>query len=318
LGGTAKVDVVLLTQERYERIDLTSAYARQVLREETLLSDALERAGLTTARVAWSNPGFDASSTRVSLFRSTWDYFHRYAEFRTWLDRVEPVTRLVNAAPLVRWNSDKHYLRDLEQRGVRVVPTRYVEAGSRASLAEQVAELGGDVVMKPAVSGAARETYRVDAGAAPGLDAKFQSLLARETVLLQPFRHEIVEQGEQSLVVIGGRFTHAVRKVARAGDFRVQDDHGGTAHPCDATPDEIAFAERVAAAAPVAPTYARVDFIRTDEGPMLMELELIEPELFFRFEPAAATKLANEVVRLLDLTRRAPSPNQAGRGTRRP
>jgi glutathione synthase/RimK-type ligase-like ATP-grasp enzyme len=198
----------------------------------------------------------------------------------------------VNAAPLVRWNSDKHYLRDLEQRGVRVVPTRYVEAGSRASLAEQVAELGGDVVMKPAVSGA-----------------------ARETVLLQPFRHEIVEQGEQSLVVIGGRFTHAVRKVARAGDFRVQDDHGGTAHPCDATPDEIVFAERVAAAAPVAPTYARVDFIRTDEGPMLMELELIEPELFFRFEPAAATKLANEVVRLLDLTRGAPSPNQAGRGT---
>ena len=233
MGGTAKVDVVLLTQERYERIDLSSAYARQVLHEETLVADALERAGLTTARVAWSSPDFDASSSRAALFRSTWDYFHRYAEFQAWLDRVEPVTRLVNAAPLVRWNSDKHYLRDLEQRGVRVVPTRYFEAGSRAS------------------------------------------------------------------VVIGGRFTHAVRKVARAGDFRVQDDHWGTAHPCDATPDEVAFAERVAAAAPVPPTYARVDFIRTDEGPMLMELELIEPELFFRFEPAAATKLANEVVTLL-------------------
>jgi glutathione synthase/RimK-type ligase-like ATP-grasp enzyme len=296
-GGAAKLDVVLLTEDRYEQIDGSSAYARQVLHEETLVADALGRTGLKSARVSWSSPSFDWSATRAALFRSTWDYFHRYGEFCGWLDRVEGVTRLVNPAPLVRWNSDKHYLRDLERRGVRVVPTRYVEAGSDASLAELVLELGDDVVLKPAVSGAARETYRVDASSARALDAKFREMLAREALMLQPFRREIVEHGELSLVVIGGRFTHAVRKVAQAGDFRVQDDHGGTAHPCEATAEEIAFAERVAAAAPVAPAYARVDFIRADEGPTLMELELIEPELFFRFAPDAATKLAAEVVR---------------------
>jgi len=295
----ATLDVVLLTDDCYQRPDVENAFVRQLLHEESLVQRELERVGLRAERVSWSSPAFDWGSTRAALFRSTWDYPARYAEFQAWLDRVEPQVRLINAAPLVRWNADKSYLLELEARGIPIVPTRYLPAGTPASLPSLLAELARigwrEAIVKPAVSGTAREPCRVTAARAVELDARFQALLAREALLLQPFQEEILERGELSLVVIAGRVTHAARKLARPGDFRVQDDHGGTAAPHAPSPAEIRFAEAVVAATPSPPSYARVDFIETAHGPRLMELELIEPELFFRFEPAAATALAREI-----------------------
>lgn len=290
-------DVVILTDARYENPSAPDWYARQVLHEDGLVQSALERRGLRTARLDWARPDFDWSNTRAALFRTTWEYFHRIDEFVAWLDRVGPGTRFINPVSQVRWNMQKRYLDDLGSRGVRIVATHFVERGSSDSLAAVLDATGWDeAVLKPVVSGAARETYRITPDDTGKLDKRFRKLVAAEAMMLQPFQHAIMDDGELSLMVIGGRFTHAVRKQARPGDFRVQDDHGGTVHGHDATPDQIAFAEAATAACSPLPLYARVDVVRDNDGFLaLMELELIEPEMFFRMHPPAAEMMAEAV-----------------------
>ena len=221
-------DIIILTDARYETPDEANWYVAQLLGEERLLLAGLEARGMRTARVAWSNPDFDWSRTRAAVFRSTWDYFERFAEFAAWMDRVERGTRLFNVPELVRWNVDKHYLRDLAGRGVNVPATRFIERGETTTLDETFAACGwSEAILKPAVSGAARHTYRLNAANLDAHEAVLRGLLQEEAMMLQPFLGSVLTQGELSLIVIGGRCTHAVRKIAKAGDFRVQDADGG-------------------------------------------------------------------------------------------
>jgi glutathione synthase/RimK-type ligase-like ATP-grasp enzyme len=295
------IDVALVTESRYEQPDEPDWYVEQILAEDGLLQAELTRRGLRSARVDWARADFAWSRARCAVLRTTWDYFHRPAAFSAWLDRASGQTRLLNPPALVRWNMDKHYLDDLRARGVHTVPTRFVEAGADTSLPSVLADAGwDDAVLKPVVSGAGRHTYRVDAAKAPEHDAVFRELLRSEAVMLQPFQRVILESGELSLMVIGGRYTHAVRKVARPDDFRVQDDHGGTVHPYAAPADEIAFAERAVAACDPTPVYARVDMLRDNDGLLaVMELELVEPELFMRLHLPAAEAFAERVADVL-------------------
>ena len=294
-------DIIILTDERYEVPDETNWYQAQLLGEERFLIAGLEARGLRVARVAWSNAEFDWSRTSAAVFRSTWDYFERFAEFSAWMDCVEKTTQLFNAPELVRWNVDKHYLRDLAARGVNVPVTQFIERGEATTLNEAIAANGWtEAILKPVVSGAARHTYRLNAANLDAHEPVLLELLREEAMMVQPFLGSVMTQGELSLMVIGGRCTHAVRKIAKPGDFRVQDDHGGTVQPHTPTADEIAFAEHAVAACPQMPLYARVDAVRDDSGALsLMELELVEPELFFRIHPPAADALAAAIAERL-------------------
>lgn len=288
------IDVVILTEDRYVRPDRDDWYQAQIAHEEGLVASALAGLGLHVERRSWSDADMDWTQCRSALFRSTWDYFDRFAEFAPWLDRVSGETQLFNDAALIRWNVDKHYLADLAAKGVAAVPTRFVERGESTSLAEIMAAEGWDeIVFKPAVSGAARLTFRVSGASLVQHEPVFARCVAEEAMMVQRFEPAILADGELSLIVIAGRTTHAIRKTARAGDFRVQDDHGGTVHPHAPDAAQCAFAEAAVAACPAQPLYARVDFVRAQEGGYrLMELELVEPELFFRFHPPAAEALA--------------------------
>ena len=291
-------DITLLTETQHVSPESPDWYQQNILTEDGLVAEALERAGLRVTRVGWDDPGFDWSQTRCALFRTTWDYFHRFDEFRPWLERVRTQTTLINPARQILWNLDKHYLADLAEAGVRVAETRFIPVGSDASLAEHLAAAGWDeVVLKPAVSGAARHTYWFDAGRVGEFEAVYRELIASEAMLLQPFQKKVMSEGEYSFVVIGGRYSHAVLKVAKEGDFRVQDDFGGSVHEHTATPAEIEFAEAAVAACEPLPAYARVDVFEDNEGQMAVgELELVEPELWFRNAPAAADRLAGHIV----------------------
>jgi len=294
-------DVVILTEDRYLELDTSDWYQAQIATEDGLVAQALEARGLSVGRVSWSDPAFRWNEPRAALFRSTWDYFHRFAEFSPWLDTAAAHTRLFNPAELVRWNLDKRYLRALAREGVNVVPTRYADVGERHTLAAIMdAEAWEEVVFKPVVSGAARLTYRVGRDTLDAHEAVFARCLADEAMMVQSFEPAVLGEGELSLIVIEGRTTHAIRKTAAAGDFRVQDDHGGSVHAHQPGADERAFAEAAVAACPSLPLYARVDFVRAGEGGFrLMELELIEPELFFRFYPPAADALADALMQRL-------------------
>jgi glutathione synthase/RimK-type ligase-like ATP-grasp enzyme len=297
-------DIALLTERRFAAPAAREGdgFFDDILRDDALLSAALERRGLSTERIDWRSD-VDWSGYRCAVFRTTWDYFERFREFTAWLDRIERATAICNVPAIVRWNMDKHYLADLTSRGIPVVESRFVERGSEASLPDLLRESGWpEAVLKPCVSGAARHTYRFDRSNVLEIDPIARRLLVDESLILQPFQRAIVDRGEDTLVVLNGRYTHAVRKVAEPGDFRVQADHGGTVHPLEPTDEQIELAERTMAACRPSPAYGRVDMVRDNEGRLaVMELEVIEPELWLRFHPPAAEAMAAAIEQTLPL-----------------
>ncbi|MFM8282502.1 MAG: RimK family alpha-L-glutamate ligase [Planctomycetaceae bacterium] len=292
-------DVALLTERRYTAARAAPGdwYLANILTDDRLLAEALAARGLTATRIDWARPDVDWTRYRMAVFRTTWDYFDRAAVFDAWLDRVADHTRLCNGAGTVRWNADKHYLADLERRGIPVVPTRYLPRGGRLALASLLRTMGwSDAVIKPCVSGGARHTHRVSPATAAVVGQALAEVAAVEDFMLQPFEAGILATGEDSLIVIDGHVTHAVRKRPRAGDYRVQDDHGGTVAPHTATAEQIALAERAIAGCDPPPAYGRVDIVEAADGSWrVMEVELIEPELWLRFHPPAARALADAI-----------------------
>ena len=294
-------DVVLLTESRYEDPTEVDWYVENILTEDGLVQAALERQGLIVTRVDWARPDFDWSSTRCALFRTTWDYFHRFAEFDNWLEHVKSRTLLINPYEQVKWNQDKHYLRDLAAQGVNVTPTRYIPRGEKTTLADLHKETGWvKTVLKPTVSGAGRHTYKLTPDLWGQRETILQELLQHEDMMLQPFQEKVPTKGEVAYMVIGGEVTHAVLKKAKQGDFRVQDDFGGTVHDYTPSEKEVAFAEFAISKVDPLPAYARVDVIwDNDDQLAVSELELIEPEMWFRNCPEAADKLAEVVANIL-------------------
>lgn len=296
-----KFDVVILTESRYLNPVKVNDYIQNILTEEDLLKKALKKHGLSVIRKDWADPDFDWSSTKSIIFRTTWDYFDRFEEFQQWLDRVESQTMLINPVPTIRWNMDKHYLRDLEKKGIRVIETKYIKRNERNSLQSIVDETRWeDVILKPTVAASARHTYKLSRSNIAEHEEIFAKLIAKEDMMLQPFQHNITTKGEVSFMLMGGKFTHAILKKAKSGDFRVQDDFGGTVHKYEASEEEITFAEEVVRACEPLPVYARVDVMWDNEDELTVsEVELIEPELWFREYPKAADLLAEEVNTIL-------------------
>ncbi len=258
--------------------------------ESPLLVAELARLGLRAEVWVWREPHAWEEPALV-LCRTPWDYFEHRGEFLRWMDDVAGRTRFENAASLVRWNSHKSYLVELAAAGVPVVPTRLVRRG--ASAPERAAALAGAarLVVKPAVSVSAIGARRGQADD-PGLAGHLDDLARDGDALVQPLVASVAERGEVSLVLFDGVFSHAVRKVPAAGDYRVQEQYGGTVLSHEARPEELAIAGAVLAALPGSPIYARVDLVQGDAGPLLMEAELIEPFLFLGVCAPAASRFA--------------------------
>lgn len=300
-----------VTLATYERLPELTA-------EDRALAAALERRGVRVRAAVWSDRAAWARDPGLVVVRSCWDYHLRLAEFEGWLERLRARGVAVRNPPgVIRWNARKRYLLDLAARGVSTLPTELLPfAGSDALGAALAARAAadparwGDVVVKPAVSASAFLTVRVraDDGAAGVADALrgFDALPAGAEVLVQPFAASVAEIGETSLVYLGGRFSHAVTKRPAAGDFRVQEELGGSSRPAEAPAALVAWgagvldaAGALCGAAVPEITYARVDVL-AEAAPRLMELELVEPSLFLRHAPGAAERFADAIVAALD------------------
>lgn len=293
-------DVVILTDERFINPKNQSTYVNNVLKEDQLVIEAMDKHGLKTKKVAWSDPSFNWSQTKVALFRTTWDYAEKFTAFSDWLMQVSMQTKLINDYETIIWNLDKHYLEDLQRAGVNIVETYFVEPGDSRSLAIIHDELDwAHTVLKPAISAAAKDTFKLKVGDIPQHEKRFSELIKDETMMIQPFQNDVLNRGEISLMLIGGVYTHAVLKMAKPGDFRVQDDFGGTVHDYTPTQAEIDLAIAAVKACEIQPLYARVDIVNDNNGnPAVSELELVEPEMWFRNNEIAAEMLAKEIKKL--------------------
>ena len=282
---TPRLDVGLVTHAGLPELDP----------DDRPLAQALRDRGLSVGAVVWDDPAVDWATMRVAVLRSTWDYFHRRDEFLGWAQRTHEATRLLNPLAVVSWNTHKFYLRELLAKGVPVVPTAFLEQGTRVDLGATMASRGWrTVVVKPAVSADSWGTIRVNAAdPAPG-QVHLDELLKARDVMVQPFLASVEESGERCLVFIEGRLSHAVRKRSL---FLGGRHVGPEGEPVPIASDEAWVAERVLQASGFPPLlYARVDLARDAAGnPVLMELELVEPTLFLKDHPAACACLADAV-----------------------
>jgi hypothetical protein len=272
------------------------------------LAEELRRRGHRVAATLWDDGAVDWSSFDVALLRSTWDYLHRRDEFLAWSARVAAATRLLNPLELVRWNTHKSYLVDLARRGATVIPTEIARVGSTLDVRARMAERGWTrAVLKPAVSVDAYGTILADDATMGAAQAHAAALLAERDVMIQPYFASVEDPGERCLVHIGGRFSHAVRKRSL---FLGGRHAGPEGVPVEAEDDERAEAARVLRLAGAETAlYARVDLARNDDGrPCLMELELVEPTLFFLCAPLAAERMADA------LEARVSVPRHGGAG----
>lgn len=298
-----KLDIVILADRRYLHPKPMDSYTDEVILEDRLLADELEALGLTVGRVAWDDSSFDWSSTKYAIFRAVWDYFDRMDEFTQWYAKASEQTQFINSKALIDWNIDKHYMFDLNQKGVHIPKTLFVEPGEQLSLEEAIqrakSDLGfttSELVLKPCIAGGARHTYKFHESDWKEYNTTFSTLIEKEAMMLQEFQKNIVQEGEVSLMLMGGQYTHAILKKAKKGDFRVQNDYGGTAELYDASTAEVDFANKVIEMTPELPIYARVDIFKDNEGAIaLAELEIFEPELWFRLYPNAAKLLARSI-----------------------
>lgn len=258
-----------------------------------LLAAELERLGAAAEIEPWDEPR-DWSAYSVAVLRSPWDYPRRIAEFLPWLEETARATRVINAPSVVRWNAHKGYLLELAARGVAIVPTTLERAGERSGRGFAEFVEADEVVVKAAIGSGAREALKGRRDD-PAVARHFEALLATGDVLVQPFVPEVATAGEVSLIYFGREFSHAVRKTPAAGDYRVQEHYGGGLHPHEPTAREREVSEAALACSPEPTIYARVDLVTWRGEPVVMELELIEPELFLRRSAEGLRRCAEAV-----------------------
>jgi glutathione synthase/RimK-type ligase-like ATP-grasp enzyme len=268
-----------------------ATYEQQTVRDSDLdfLAPALRRRGMAVEAPAWTDATVDWGGFDLVLVSSTWDYHRQLEGFREWLAAVDGATTLRNPLPTIEWNLDKRYLRDLDAAGVPTIPTIWTEPGTEDEIEAAVAELGwGDVVLKPVVDLGAERLARVE--------TKMVARILRsldEPGMAQPFLPSVEAEGELSLVFIEGEPTHCVRKRPAQGDFRVQPQYGASHERVEPPAEAVRIGRRALERAPGAPLYARVDMLSDAAGGLrVVELELIEPNLYLAANPGAADALA--------------------------
>ena len=276
-------------------------------RDDQLLLEQLKQRGADVVCHPWDDAAIDWPSFDLVVGRSVWDYVLRHEEFVAWLDSVGP--RLENTAALMRWNSDKRYLADIRDDGVPVVETDYVGPG------DAVPEIGAEVVIKPAISAGGRDTGRFGPKSADEAVALIEKITsAGGTAMVQPFVASVESEGETAVVMIAGEVSHVLHKRSlleadEVAPVRTDDDLGVAEAMYDpdlvlagtAEPDELELAARVIEAVRVrfgtTPLYARVDMLRGPAGsPILLELEAIEPNLYFDQAPGSVERLADAII----------------------
>lgn len=265
---------------------------------EKLLISALSGLGHDVAIPVWDDAKVVWSEFDAVVLRCTWDYHQKLAQFHVWMDALESrQVCVINPLSILRWNINKRYLFEMAKHTAAVIPTCLIEPSDTRSLAQMMEALAvKEAVLKPLQSAAAWRTIRVLADDIVKAEDQFAHWRGEQEFLLQAFMPEVVDEGEWSLMFFNGVYSHSVLKRAKHGDFRVQSDHGGTVHALECPMHLQVQAQAMLAQLEHTPCYARLDAVVRGDALYLMELELIEPELFLEHHPEAAQRCARAII----------------------
>lgn len=260
-----------------------------------LLDKPLLDYGWQTEHVAWRDESIDWNRFKVVIVRSPWDYQDDADAFLACLKRIDASTAILeNSYALMAWNLKKTYLRELASKGVPVVPTLWLDRYQPNMLKQAFSTFAStQVIVKPVVSANADFTYRIAPSQVDSMQAELSTVFADRALMLQPFLPAILSPGEYSLFYFGHQYSHAILKTPKAQDFRVQEEHGGTLLSITPSDEMYAVAEKTLAALPHSALYARIDLIESGSGLAVMEVELIEPSLYFNMDDTAAQRFAD-------------------------
>lgn len=284
-----------------KRIGLVTSQAWPALTEDDqLLAVELTRRGYRVGMPIWDDENVAWNDYDGLMIRSTWDYFERRDVFLAWVAQIDALgVPLWNPAEVLRWNSHKQYLRQFERAGIPVPQSEWVDPGTAPDLREILCRRGWHkAVVKPQVSGGARGTFVVDLNDPSSVEPR--DPLFESGLIVQQFLPEIPDFGEWSLLFYGGVYSHAVVKTPKSGDFRVQAKHGGSYRSMEPKPEIVEQAQRVLAQVAEPLLYARVDGVVRDDTLLLIELEILEPALFFGYREGSERLLADALLARLD------------------
>jgi glutathione synthase/RimK-type ligase-like ATP-grasp enzyme len=268
---------------------------------DRLFLDELRRRAYRAEPLVWDDGGVDWAAWDAVVIRSCWDYHLKVDRFRAWIGRLEHAgVRLINSPQVLRWNMHKGYLLDVARAGGRIPPTRVVPQSAQHLLRDELRHEGWtSAVIKPAISSTGYSTRLIDSEPTPADEQAYAAMRAAGDVLLQAYVPEVRQHGEWSLVFFGGRYSHAALKRAAAGEFRVHIEWGGTVEAAEPRSSLVQQAQALVDALNLDAVYARVDGTDVDGDLVVMEFELIEPELFFDHHPEATARLADVLARQL-------------------
>lgn len=264
---------------------------------DELACEPMSMHGWQVEEIPWTTPDVAWDDYQLVVIRSTWDYQSDFGRFLRVLKEIDRSrARLENSLEVVCWNIEKTYLKDLADRGVPIVPTRWLNRLDRNLLQELFDELQAEqLVVKPVIGANADDTFRLSVD-----DAQTQTAIDTfrdRGLMVQPFVDSIKSPGEFSLFYFADEYSHCVLKTPKSGDFRVQEEHGGAIRSFVADEEMRSVGQLVIQAVEFDLLYARVDLVRTADGLAVMELELIEPSLYFPYDSASPQRFADAVAR---------------------
>ena len=269
---------------------------RHYVSDDALVEPHLRSMGWDLEWLSWRQAHHWQHYDKV-VVRSTWDYQEDPHLFLELLRQIEKAgIPLFNSASLIEWNLEKNYLQEIQKQGVAIVPTLFESRWVKKDFFRELET--SEIVVKPLISASAQDTFRISQPEFPSLLPKLKALFSNRAFMVQPFREAIVEEGEYSLSYFGEAYSHAILKKPKDQDFRVQEEHGGYIQAVNPSMELRSLAQKVLKALPELPLYSRLDFVRNPRGHFeIMEIELIEPSMYLRFDSEAPKRFADAIVR---------------------
>ena len=280
---------------------LTCARLPELLESDQKLIPLFAKENIAAKAVIWDDESVDWTEFDYLIFRNTWDYYQKEIAFNLWLDKIESLgIKTLNPISIIQKNKHKFYLKELENQGISILPTIFLEKNSTSNLQTLIPESWEKIVIKPAFSAGSYLTKLIDRSELESIQTEFKEHLETKDFLLQEFRQEIKELGETSFIFFNGKFSHAVNKKPIENDFRVQIQYGGKYSLIQPNADLLLQAELVLSKIPEKLLYARVDGIVIENKLHLMEIELIEPDLYFDLADGARERFVEAFLRVTE------------------